>query len=144
MRLEFEEGSLRLTAGGDDEGSAEEQLPCSFAGEPLTIAFNPGYLLDGLGALGSEAAHLSFTTPSRPALLRPASAPGEDGAEGEVDADEASATAVEPGPGRRRRAPGAAAGLPLPADAGPPAGLIAVRTTVTTGARAGRKGPGPP
>ncbi len=98
VRLEFEEGSLRLTAGGDDEGSAEEQLPCSFAGEPLTIAFNPGYLLDGLGALGSEAAHLSFTTPSRPALLRPAAAPGEDASEGEVGTDEASTTAVEPGP----------------------------------------------
>ncbi len=95
VRLEFEEGSLRLTAGGDDEGSAEEQLACSFAGEPLTIAFNPGYLLDGLGALGADHAHLSFTTPSRPALLRPAAAAGEepggtDGAEG--------ATAVEPGP----------------------------------------------
>ncbi|MDL5154848.1 DNA polymerase III subunit beta [Actinomycetospora termitidis] len=101
VRLEFDEGSLRLTAGGDDEGSAEEQLPCSFAGEPLTIAFNPGYLLDGLGALGSEYAHLSFTTPSRPALLRPASAPGESdaAAAGEVAADEASTTAVEPGPG---------------------------------------------
>jgi DNA polymerase-3 subunit beta len=99
VRLEFEEGSLRLTAGGDDEGSAEEQLPCSFAGEPLTIAFNPGYLLDGLGALGSDAAHLSFTTPSRPALLRPAAAPGEGGGAGEVEVDEAGATAVEPGPG---------------------------------------------
>ncbi|MEJ2869955.1 DNA polymerase III subunit beta [Actinomycetospora sp. OC33-EN08] len=101
VRLEFDEGSLRLTAGGDDEGSAEEQLPCSFAGEPLTIAFNPGYLLDGLGALGSDHAHLSFTTPSRPALLRPAGAPGENdaAAAGEVAADEASTTAVEPGPG---------------------------------------------
>ena len=100
VRMEFDEGSLRLTAGGDDEGSAEEQLPCSFAGEPLTIAFNPGYLLDGLGALGSDHAHLSFTTPSRPALLRPASAPGENGeaADG-MDAGDASATAPEPGPG---------------------------------------------
>lgn len=95
VRLEFDEGSLRLTAGGDDEGSAEEQLPCSFAGEPLTIAFNPGYLLDGLGALGADHAHLSFTTPSRPALLRPASAPGEGGADEE---SAGGATAVEPGP----------------------------------------------
>ena len=96
VRLEFEEGSLRLTAGGDDEGSAEEQLACSFAGEPLTIAFNPGYLLDGLGALGADHAHLSFTTPSRPALLRPATAPGAD--PGDAGGDEADATAVEPGP----------------------------------------------
>ena len=71
VRLKFTEGSLQLNAGGDDEGSAEEQLACELEGEPLTIAFNPGYLLDGLGALRTERAHLGFTTPSRPALARP-------------------------------------------------------------------------
>ncbi|HEX9336819.1 MAG TPA: DNA polymerase III subunit beta [Pseudonocardiaceae bacterium] len=76
VRLEFSEGSLRLSAGGDDEGSAEEELSVEFTGEPVTIAFNPGYLLDGLGALHTERAHLSFTTPNRPALVKPV---GEDG-----------------------------------------------------------------
>jgi DNA polymerase-3 subunit beta len=50
-----------------------------------------------VGALGAAHAHLSFTTPSRPALLRPATPPGES-----ADADETGeggATAVEPGPG---------------------------------------------
>lgn len=98
VRLEFSEGTLRLTAGGDDEGSAEEELACRFVGEPLTIAFNPGYLLDGLGALGAEHAHLSFTTPSRPALLRPATPPGGSASEGD-EPETAGATAVEPGPG---------------------------------------------
>jgi DNA polymerase-3 subunit beta len=83
VRMEFTEGSLRLTAGGDDEGSAEEQLSCELDGEPLTIAFNPGYLLDGLNALHTERAHLGFTTPSRPALARPVT--GDD------------ATAAKPG-----------------------------------------------
>ncbi|AHH93379.1 DNA polymerase III subunit beta [Kutzneria viridogrisea] len=76
VRLEFTEAGLRLSAGGDDEGSAEEELPCEFTGEPVTIAFNPGYLLDGLQAVGTDRAHLSFTTPSRPALIKPVS---EDG-----------------------------------------------------------------
>jgi DNA polymerase-3 subunit beta len=74
VRMEFTEGSLRLAAGGDDEGSAEEQVPCALDGEALTIAFNPAYLLDGLAALRTERAHLAFTTPNRPALLRPVSA----------------------------------------------------------------------
>ena len=99
VRLEFGDDSLRLTAGGDDEGSAEEELSCRFVGEPLTIAFNPGYLLDGLGALGADHAHLSFTTPSRPALLRPASPAGDESGGGETDPSEGGATAVEPGPG---------------------------------------------
>ncbi|HTK65533.1 MAG TPA: DNA polymerase III subunit beta [Pseudonocardia sp.] len=79
VRMEFSEGSLRLAAGGDDEGSAEEQVSCELDGEPLTIAFNPAYLLDALAALRTERAHLSFTTPNRPALVRPVSpndAPG--------------------------------------------------------------------
>ncbi len=71
VRLEFVDGGLRLSAGGDDEGSAEEELPVEYTGDPVTIAFNPGYLLDGLGAVRTQKVHLSFTTPSRPALLKP-------------------------------------------------------------------------
>ncbi|MCP2168970.1 DNA polymerase III subunit beta [Goodfellowiella coeruleoviolacea] len=71
VRLEFVDSVLRLSAGGDDEGSAEEELQVEYTGEPVTIAFNPSYLLDGLGALRTDRAHLSFTTPSRPALLKP-------------------------------------------------------------------------
>ncbi|SDN26075.1 DNA polymerase III subunit beta [Allokutzneria albata] len=76
VRLEFSESGLRLTAGGDDEGSAEEELAVELTGEPLTIAFNPGYLLDGLGALHTDRAQLEFTSSKRPALIKPV---GEDG-----------------------------------------------------------------
>ena len=85
VRLEFGEGGLRLSAGGDDEGLAEEELPAEFAGEPLTIAFNPGYLLDGLSVLRSERVWMGFTTPSRPAVLRPVPA-----VDGSADGDAAS------------------------------------------------------
>ncbi|ODT98114.1 MAG: DNA polymerase III subunit beta [Pseudonocardia sp. SCN 72-86] len=71
IRLEFGEDGLRLAAGGDDVGSAEEELPCILTGEGLTIAFNPSYLLDALGALHTERTQLTFTTPNRPALVRP-------------------------------------------------------------------------
>ncbi|MEJ6536071.1 MAG: DNA polymerase III subunit beta [Mycobacterium sp.] len=72
VRMEFGEGSLRLSAGADGVGSAEEELPVEFAGEPLTIAFNPTYLTDGLGSLHSERVTFGFTTSSKPAVLRPA------------------------------------------------------------------------
>jgi DNA polymerase-3 subunit beta len=72
IRMEFAEDVLRLSAGADDVGRAEEDLPVAFAGEPLTIAFNPTYLTDGLGSLRSERVTFGFTTPSRPAVLRPA------------------------------------------------------------------------
>ena len=72
VRLELVDGTLRLSAGADDVGRAEEDLPVEFVGEPLTIAFNPGYLTDGLGSLHSERVSLCFTDPKRPAVLRPA------------------------------------------------------------------------
>ena len=78
VRMEFSEDVLRLSAGADDVGRAEEDVPVEFAGEPLTIAFNPTYLTDGLGSLHSERVSFGFTTPSRPAVLRPA---GDDDAQ---------------------------------------------------------------
>ena len=48
-----------------------------FEGETVTIAFNPGYLQDGLGALQTARAELSFTTPNRPALIKPVDENGE-------------------------------------------------------------------
>jgi DNA polymerase-3 subunit beta len=73
VRMEFSGDLLRLSAGADDVGRAEEDVAVDFAGEPLTIAFNPTYLTDGLGSLHSERVSFGFTTPSRPAVLRPAS-----------------------------------------------------------------------
>ncbi|NKR54164.1 DNA polymerase III subunit beta [Rhodococcus hoagii] len=72
VRLEFNSEGLVLSAGGDDAGRAEEALEADFEGEPLVIAFNPGYLIDGLNSLHSERVTFGFTTPSRPAVLRPA------------------------------------------------------------------------
>jgi DNA polymerase III subunit beta len=74
VRMEFSGEVLRLSAGADDVGRAEEDVPVDFSGEPLTIAFNPTYLTDGLGSLHSERVSFGFTTPSRPAVLRPAGA----------------------------------------------------------------------
>jgi len=72
VRMEFSPDSVRLSAGADGVGLAEEDLTVDFAGEPLTIAFNPAYLTDGLGSLHSDRVTFGFTTSSKPAVLRPA------------------------------------------------------------------------
>ncbi|HTZ42533.1 MAG TPA: DNA polymerase III subunit beta [Jatrophihabitans sp.] len=72
VRLQFADGGLTLTAGGDDEGRAEENLEAEFEGEGITTAFNPAFLLEGLGAIEEPVARLLFTTPTKPAVLRPA------------------------------------------------------------------------
>ena len=77
VRLGFSADGVVLEAGGADDAQASEQLECgwegpgsvSATGEPFSIAFNPQYLLDGLGAVDSDTTTLSFTGPTRPAVL---------------------------------------------------------------------------
>jgi len=77
VRLAFAAGELVLEAGAGDEAQAVETLEASFDGEDLQIAFNPQYLLDGLSAIDSDTARVSFTTPTRPAVVT--GKRGEDG-----------------------------------------------------------------
>jgi DNA polymerase III subunit beta len=72
VRLEFADGGVGLSAGADDEGRAEESLEVDYEGEPITTAFNPTFLLDGLGALETATARLLFTSTNKPVVLRPA------------------------------------------------------------------------
>ncbi|HVU61888.1 MAG TPA: DNA polymerase III subunit beta [Mycobacteriales bacterium] len=69
IRMSFSADGIELEAGGLDDAAATESLPAEFQGEALSIAFNPTYLLDGLGSMDSDAATLSFTGPTKPAVL---------------------------------------------------------------------------
>ncbi|WP_037601490.1 DNA polymerase III subunit beta [Streptacidiphilus rugosus] len=69
VRLSFEQGVLTLEAGSGDDAQASERLDADLEGDDISIAFNPAYLLDGLSAIDSPVAQLSFTTATKPALL---------------------------------------------------------------------------
>jgi DNA polymerase III subunit beta len=69
VRLSFRQGEVVLEAGTGDEAQAVEALEANLEGDDIDIAFNPGFLLDGLAAIGSDIARLSFTTPTKPAVL---------------------------------------------------------------------------
>jgi DNA polymerase III subunit beta len=76
VRLAFTIGQLVLEAGTGEEAQAVEVLEASYDGdEPLSIAFNPQYLLDGLSAIDSDTARMSFTEPGKPALITGKPAP---------------------------------------------------------------------
>ncbi len=88
LRLQVSADTLALTAGGDDEGRAEEELQVGTDGSDLLIAFNPTYLLDGLAVLHSDRVRLAFTTSARPALMLPLAAASEvANGNGSADAD---------------------------------------------------------
>lgn len=74
VRLTFTDGEVVLRAGSGEDAQASEAVECSMQGDSIEIAFNPQYLLDGLGALDAPFTKLSFTQATRPAVLSGASA----------------------------------------------------------------------
>jgi len=75
VRLTFTEGLLTLEAGQGEDAQASEAVESTLVGDDLSIAFNPQFLLDGLGALNSPLVRLSFTQPTKPAVLSPQTDP---------------------------------------------------------------------
>jgi DNA polymerase-3 subunit beta len=69
VRLSFEQGVLTLEAGSGDDAQATERVEADLEGDDISIAFNPGYLLEGLSAINAGYAQFSFTTSTKPALL---------------------------------------------------------------------------
>lgn len=70
-RLDFADNAITVRAKGDDTNQAEggEVVECQYDGAPITLGVNPQYLLDGLNALRSRTAEITFTSPRRPVLL---------------------------------------------------------------------------
>lgn len=77
VRLSFSEDGLIVEAGGTEDARASEAMDCTYEGEAMQVAFNPGYLLEGLQALDGPIAVLSLTDPRKPAVLAPAGENGE-------------------------------------------------------------------
>lgn len=69
VRLSFSEGQVALEAGAGDDAQASEVLEADLRGEELVVGFNSGFLLDGLGALGSDFARLTFTDSIKPSVM---------------------------------------------------------------------------
>lgn len=66
VTLEFSQDKVRLSAGAADESQAAEVIDSDLDGSPITIAFNPSYLLDGLQAINEPFVHIKMTTALKP------------------------------------------------------------------------------
>jgi len=78
VRLAFVEGEVTLDAGQSDDAQASEAIECDLSGDAITVAFNPQYLLDGLGALSTEYVRLGFTQETKPVEFVGLEEPGGD------------------------------------------------------------------
>jgi len=70
VRIDLGADGAKLGAGSQDLGEATEQVDGKFEGEPLTVAFNPAYLLDGINAVEGTEVTLSTRDGLKPAVLR--------------------------------------------------------------------------
>jgi DNA polymerase-3 subunit beta len=71
LRLAFAEGELTVAAETPDIGDASEGMPAPYSGEPLEIAFNPQFLVEGVESVATEQVAIQLSSPLRPGLLRP-------------------------------------------------------------------------
>jgi DNA polymerase-3 subunit beta len=59
-----------LTVTSPENGIATEELPCDYAGGPITIGFNARYLSDVLGHLTADTVEAGLTDAAGPVLWR--------------------------------------------------------------------------
>ena len=88
VQLTFGPGRVTIAGATQGQAKAKESLPADFSGDEPSIAFSPQYLLDGVvaasaaqpGEAASEAARvrLRFTSATKPAVITPVSAAGDD------------------------------------------------------------------
>ena len=66
IRMAFSDGSVTLSAGVADENQASDVIDVDFDGEDITVAFNPGYLIEGLSAIAEPFVRMKMTTAIKP------------------------------------------------------------------------------
>ena len=76
LRLKVTESTLTLTAQTQDVGEASEDLMVTTEGEPIEIAFNHAFLVDGLGSSDDENLRFVASSPLKPGVFRSAEGEG--------------------------------------------------------------------
>jgi DNA polymerase-3 subunit beta len=68
--FELSDGILAISAPESDLGSANAEIPCEYAGESVTIAFNYMFVDEPLRVMESERVRFEFSEPLKPVVLR--------------------------------------------------------------------------
>jgi len=63
VKLDLSEDRLLLSSVGGDIGEGQEELPCEYKGDPLTIGFNARFLMESLSAMTEEMVRVSLKEP---------------------------------------------------------------------------------
>jgi DNA polymerase-3 subunit beta len=69
VRLEFNALGVKLSSSSPDLGQAIETVEARYEGDDLTVAFNPGYMSDGLAACTGETVRLDVRDGLKPGVI---------------------------------------------------------------------------
>ena len=71
VRLIIDADEVRLNTVNQEQGTADAVVEAHVEGTPLTVAFNPQYLFDGVEAAAGDEVALETQDALRPAVVRP-------------------------------------------------------------------------
>jgi DNA polymerase-3 subunit beta len=70
VKLQLESGRLTLSAGGGDQGSAQEEIDVTYSASPIEIGFNSRYLLEMMMQIEGDTVQFLLNDGNSPALVR--------------------------------------------------------------------------
>lgn len=70
VRLALRAETIELSVVTSDVGQASEEVDAKYEGTEMTVAFNPGYLVDGIEATAGDEVSVETIDALRPAIIR--------------------------------------------------------------------------
>ncbi len=70
VRLNFGKNQLEILTETPDVGEARETLPIKYAANPISVAFNPEFLVDPLRTLESDEIYMEITDELSPGVIK--------------------------------------------------------------------------
>ena len=71
VRIIIDKGKIEVSMSVKEVGSSSEGFEISYGEEKMEIAFNPEFLIDGIGIMEGKNVILSINDPLRPILIKP-------------------------------------------------------------------------
>ena len=70
VKLTFSKNNLSITANTPDVGEARESIAINYKGKEVSIAFNPGYMIDPLNALPDDEVYFEIIDELSPGVFK--------------------------------------------------------------------------
>ncbi len=68
--MEFADGMLTLSSRSPERGEARIRMATEYQGDPVTIGFNPYFLVDALKVMNDEQVLFELKQPTNPGVLK--------------------------------------------------------------------------